>query len=184
MAVRKSKKWETNPFLPMLLKDSESKVKKVSSPLKKDDLLLVSRTTGEIPTNANIGIIYTQKIERNEFIKLYVKGMAALFGLTKAGQKVFALLYSALSGKEGKDKDLVTLYYPALPKETQEQISYRIFTKGINDLIKAEFIAESIMPFQYYINPTYIFNGDRLALIHLYEVEKSKKRLINSEHKK
>lgn len=33
MAVRKSKKWETNPFLPMLLKDSESKVKKVSSPL-------------------------------------------------------------------------------------------------------------------------------------------------------
>ena len=169
MAARKNKKWKTNPFLPMLLESSKVKVQKVSSPLNKDDLLLVSRTTGELPTNANVGIIYSRKVEQNEFVKIYINGIAALFGLSKAGQKVFSLLYSELSGINGKDKDLITLYYPILPEETKEKISYRVFNKGINDLIKLGFIAESIIPSQFYINPTYIFNGDRLALMQIYE---------------
>lgn len=179
MGARKTKKWKTNPFLNLLLEDSETKLQKVTSPLKKDDLLLVSRAKGEIPTDANIGIIYSRKVERNEFVKVYVSGIAALFGLSKAGQKVFTLLYSELSGKESKDKDIVTLYYPALPEEVRTKISYRVFTKGINDLIQTGFIAESIMPSQFYINPTYMFNGDRLALMNIYEVKKSKRKVID-----
>ena len=80
MAARKSKKWATNPFLPALLKESETKIQKVTSPLKDDDLLLVSRTTGELPANANVGLIFTRKVEANEFLKVYVNGIAALFG--------------------------------------------------------------------------------------------------------
>ena len=169
MAARKSKKWATNPFLPALVKESETKVQKVTSPLKDDDLLLVSRSTGELPANANVGVIFSRKVEANEFLKVYVNGIAALFGLSKAGQKVFSLLYSQLSGIEGKDKDTVTLYYAALPKEVQDKISYRVFNKGINDLISVGFIAESLVPSQFYINPTYVFNGNRLAVINLYE---------------
>ena len=169
MAKRKSKKWETNPFLSALLQESETKVQKIASPLKDDDLLLVSKTTGELPANANVGVIFSRKVEANEFIKVYVNGIAALFGLSKAGQKVFSLLYSQLSGMDGKDKDTVTLYYAALPRETQDKISYRVFNKGINDLINVGFIAESLAPSQFFINPTYIFNGNRLAMINLYE---------------
>ena len=178
MAARKSKKWASNPFLPALINESETKVQKVTSPLKDDDLLLVSRSTGELPANANVGVIFTRKVEANEFLKVYVGGIAALFGLSKAGQKVFSLLYSQLSGTEGKDKDTVTLYYAALPKDIQEKISYRVFNKGINDLIEVGFIAESLVPSQFYINPTYIFNGNRLAVINLYE------RLDSNEEKK
>lgn len=183
MAARKTKKWKTNPFLPMLLESSKVKVKKVSSPLNKDDLLLVNRTTGELPTNANVGIIYSHKVEQNEFLKIYINGIAALFGLSKAGQKVFALLYSELSGTKGRDKDIVTLYYPILPDETKEKISYRVFNKGINDLIRVGFIAESIIPSQFYINPTYIFNGDRLALMQIYEIERNTSKTKNLAQK-
>ena len=171
MAARKSKKYASNPFLPALLADSATKVQKIASPLKDDDLLLVSKQTGELPANANVGIIFSRKVETNEFLKIYVKGIAALFGLSKAGQKVFALLYSQLSGIDGKDKDVATLYYAALPPETQQQISYRVFNKGINDLISAGFIAESLVPSQFFINPTYIFNGNRLAVINLYTTD-------------
>ena len=39
-------------------------------------------------------------------------------------------------------------------------------------LIKAEFIAETLVPSYYFINPTYLYNGDRLALVNEYVLKK------------
>ena len=52
-----------------------------------------------------------------------------------------------------------------LSDEQQTQLSLRTFQCGITDLLKHEFIAETMQTGVYFVNPTYIFNGDRLALV-------------------
>ncbi len=170
MPARKSKKYAENPFLASLALESTTRMKKIVSPLNdQSSLLVVNKNDGEIQANASAAIAIRHEVESNEFCKIYAKGVGAMFGLSRSGQKIFGLLFSALAGADGKEKDIVTLYYPALSDEIKQEISYRVFTDGINNLIKQQFLAETIVPHQYFINPCFIFNGDRLAIIHIYE---------------
>ena len=175
MPARKSKKYGTNPFLPALVDESETTTKRITSPVNKDnDLMVINRTDGTIQAHASAALTMRHVVEANEFVKLYTKGVGAMFGLNRAGQRVFGLLFERLAGKKGIQKDTVSLYYPAFDEKTKKEISYRTFTNGINDLIKQDFIAETLIPHQYYINPCYLFNGDRLAIINLYQINKHK----------
>jgi len=169
MPARKSERYTENPFLSELYGDSKPVTKKVTAPTNS---FMVTSKESYVSAEAGVGLIFQHTIESNEFVKMYVKGIAAMWGLSSAGKKVFMLLFNEYSGKQGINKDTVTLYYPALSEEARSWISYRLFTKGINDLIKHRFIAESIVPAQFYINPTFFFNGDRLAVIHTYQKKK------------
>lgn len=166
MPARNSEKYAENPFLSELYHDSKPVTKRVTAP--SNDLMVTSKDS-LVSTDASVGLIFQHTIESNEFVKMYTKGVAAMWGLSSAGKKVFMLLFNEYSGKQGINKDTVTLYYPALSEDARNWISYRLFNKGINDLIKHHFIAESIIPSQFYINPTFFFNGDRLAIIHTYQ---------------
>jgi hypothetical protein len=42
------------------------------------------------------------------------------------------------------------------------------FMKGMKELIIKEFIAESMVQNKYYLNPDYMWNGDRLAFVKEY----------------
>lgn len=169
MPARKSKKYAENPFIKELVEDSQPTIKKISSPFKSDDMMLVNRITGEVPTNSQIGLIFTKTVEANEFVKLYTKGVSAMFGLNRPGQKVFTILFDELSGKEGMERDTVDLFYPNFSPEVKKALSYRTFLNGVNNLIKNGFIAESTMPFRFFVNPNFLYNGDRLAIITMYK---------------
>lgn len=172
MPARKSKKYAENPFLPALIKESETTTKRITSTVNdNNDLVIVNRSDGSIQANAAAAIRIRHTVERNEFVKLYTRGVGAMFGLNRAGQRVFSMLFDQLAGRGGVQKDKVTLYYPTLDDETKNDMSYRTFTNGINNLISQGFIAETLVPHQYYINPCYLFNGDRLAVINLYKVK-------------
>ncbi len=169
MPARKSKKYEKNPFIDELIEESQTTQKTITSPFNKNaNLTVVDTDTGEIQTKARAAIQQYHIVEKNEFVKIYTKGIARIFGLNRAGQRVFALLFDQISGSKGIQKDIVTMYYPGLSDSVKEILSYRVFTNGINDLIKQGFIAETILPHQYYINPCYLFNGDRLAMMDVY----------------
>ena len=179
MPARKSEKYAENPFLGELYSDSKPSTRRVTAPTNS---FMVTSKDSTVSADAGVGLIFQHTIEANEFVKMYVKGVAAMWGLSSAGKKVFMLLFNEYSGKQGLNKDTVTLYYPALSEEAQKWISYRLFTKGINDLIEHRFIAESIVPAQFYINPTFFFNGDRLAVIHTYQKKKHDKLKQLEEH--
>ena len=121
-----------------------------------------------------------QRVEANEFVKIYANGINEVASLSSAGLKVLYLFLNAVrGGKPNKDK--ITMYYPALSEEEQKKMSYRVFLNGINNLIEKNFIAESVVPNEFFINPDYVFNGNRLALIKLYEVENKDKENENNE---
>lgn len=172
MKRRGTTKYKENPFLEHTTELSVTGYKKIFSKSNKDMCLVINPDDGEAKP---AGFYFRQEVEQNEFVKLYSEGAAALLGLKSAGKKVFQLVYSQLYGREGKDKTEIVLNYEMLSEEEQKLFSRRTFERGITELINAKFIAETYAATYYFINPAYIFNGNRLAVVKEYIIKKHKK---------
>jgi hypothetical protein len=158
-------KYRENPFLKHTAELSISGYKKIISPTDPNKFLIVNSDTSEATP---AGFYFRKEVEKNEFVKIYAEGAAALMDLKTAGTKVFQLVYGQLFGKSGKDKTEIVLNYELLNEKEQKILSRRTFERGITELIKAGFIAESVVASYYYINPAFLYNGNRLALVNEY----------------
>lgn len=150
--------YEQSPFLM----DVKAKNKRVSN--KRGDMVLVSTTTGEVQTNV-AGFWETEEVDAAKFIKLFVNGVKALAELSNAGTRVFELLYIEMQNNIGKDQ--VYLSYTRLDKN-QKGISRSTFSRGLSEIIDKRFIAAMPAVGMYWVNPDFIWNGDRLAFVKEY----------------
>ena len=167
MALPLTERYATNPFIKDLINQSKrgTPLRKYSADGNKFMIVNTDNPTDSMPVSA-FGT--TEEVEMNRFVKLYVDGVGGIMGLKGAGKKVFGLLYMQIRGKEGRDKDEITLNYALLPEETRKKLSQSTFYRGIRELIDLKFIAPTMAANVYFINPTYIFNGDRLVVMHQY----------------
>jgi hypothetical protein len=60
-------------------------------------------------------------------------------------------------------------------------IKQSTYTRGVRELVEAKIIAPAFIPARWYINPTIIFNGDRLVLTARYEKESKITPVIDNE---
>jgi hypothetical protein len=167
--VGKSKRgnplYATNPFLSQFtvnLSERKMTVARGCNVVDKE---------GEIVAPATYAQIH--QVDNEEFIKLYTKNMKAFFDLSKAAVKVLGSLFHALQ-KTAINKDEVLLNHYTADNIYQEltggdNLSKDVYKRGINELIKKEFIAESPTGIGfYYINPNLVFNGDRVRFVTEY----------------
>ena len=176
MAIAKEDRHSSNPFLPELIRQSK-KMEKVTTQYASDDdskfMVLNTNTLSTVP----VSIFGVKKVvEINAFVKLYADGVGAITGLNSAGKKVFAVLYMQLRSKEGQDKDEIILNYDLISQELKDylKLSRATFYRGIQELIKRRFIAYTMAANVYYINPMYLFNGNRLLIMQQYELAMKK----------
>jgi hypothetical protein len=101
------------------------------------------------------------QVKHTQFVKLYTLGAKVLRELTTAGTKVFEILYLEVLKHVGED--VVYLNFGLVDQATNP-MSKSTFMRGIRELLDKEFIAESTLPNKYFLNPHYIWNGDRQAL--------------------
>lgn len=156
---------ERNPFMQSTT--VQTKTRRVTN--KRGDMMLVSAATGEIQTPI-AGFWEAQEVDSTKFIKLFVNGVKALAELSNAGTKVFELLYIEMQNNIGKDQ--IYLSYTGLDKTTT--VSRSTFSRGIAELIEKKFIAAMPAVGQYWINPDFIWNGDRLAFVKEFRKVSSK----------
>jgi hypothetical protein len=97
-----------------------------------------------------------------QFVKLYTLGAKVLRSLTTAGTKVFAVLY--LEVRKHMGEDLVYLNFGLVDQATNP-MSKATFMRGMSELLNKGFIAESALPSKYFLNPHYIWNGNRTAFL-------------------
>lgn len=131
-------------------------------------IAVLSEATGKIHGAA---IVYRKEVERSEFIKVYAEGIAAILNLKTAGKKVFLLIYNQLFGKGGIGKTIVLLDWQMLSDEEQKNISRQTLARGIKQCLETKIIARTMTAGNYFINPAFIFNGNRLALIEQYIIK-------------
>ncbi|EKA5792011.1 replication/maintenance protein RepL [Salmonella enterica] len=91
-----------------------------------------------------------------------MNGVKALTELSSSGTKVFEVLYRTVQDNMNKDKVLIAY---DLIDQNIVSISESTFFRGMKELIEKKFIAETTIQNLYFINPDYIFNGDRLSFV-------------------
>jgi hypothetical protein len=156
---RGAPKYESNPFVGNAVANTKQGVKRIAN---KDGsrMMVVSETTGEVMAPA--GFWQAQEVDKTQFVKLYVNGVKAFKDLSGAGTKVFEVLYLAV--QEGIGKDVIYLSFSEVNQDITP-MAEATFYRGMRELVDKGFIAESMTQNKYFLNPDYMWNGDRLAFV-------------------
>lgn len=160
-----------NPFIPTAASNTKSGVKKITSS-KGDKMMMVSENTGEIVAQG-AGFWHTQEVDKTQFVKLYINGVKALKELTQAGTKLFAVLYDQVQIQIGIDK--IQLSYASIDQKVHP-ISKPTYSRGMKELIEKGFLAATPVQGVWYINPDFMWNGDRLAFVKEIRLAKPKRK--------
>jgi len=168
LATRHSK----NPFVENLMIPIGGKNISINT-LGKDNNVLVNQNTGEI---TGTHVVARKRVDKESFVKVFANHMSYTFDLTKAGNKALRVVMWLMQ-RSSIDKDTVRLDKYGLEEfleyyETEDlALSLPTFKRGIQELEKAKIIAKTKRLSVYYINPSCIFNGDRIAFTTLIESE-------------
>ena len=164
-------KFPRNPFKNEVITQTIKGTRAIyASPTRENSFAMVNRTTGEDNGDITFGKRIT--VDKTHFLKLYADGAKMFLGLKSSGVKVFMVIYDILMNDNNYQADSVVLNYELLDENVQTQISRATFYNGIRDLKKANFLASSTATNLYWINPNYVFRGDRLTLVNQYVLEK------------
>lgn len=149
-----------NPFIPTV--DSATRTRRVTN--KRGDMMLVNAESGEI--NSNIaGFWEAEEVDSTKFVKLFVQGVKALKELTGSGTKVFEVLYLRVQENIGKDQIFMAF---AAVDQTLTPMSNATYDRGMRELLEKGFIAATPVQGWFWLNPSFVWNGDRLAFVKEY----------------
>lgn len=154
-----------NPFIDDLLEVKVSDRKRIIA--GKNPNYVINSDTGEI-TGTQVFAV-SEKVDKEKFTKIYKQGLVGMFGLSKAGIKVFSFIASIV--KPNKDE---VIFDAEECKEFTGYKTHQPIMTGLSELISNNFIARSERHYKYYINPTMFFNGNRVAFIKMYHIEEEK----------
>ena len=167
---------KTNPFLEDFVVETKKKRVQISKLGDDKNIVLMNSQTGEI---TGTHVVTTKRVDAQEFVKLFVANIALTFDLNSAGIKTFNVLLWVVQFT-GLGKDVVILDQLALDdfieNHPNKKLSIATFKRGISDLEKANIIAKTLRKGNYFINPNFVFNGDRIAFTTIItKKEKDKK---------
>lgn len=165
-------RYDKNPFLEGMVVPVRGQRVQLSR-IGKDDNVLVNHSTGEVQ---GTHVTTFRSVDAEQFVKLFTQNIALTFDLKAAGIKAFNVLIWILQSK-AIDKDLIPLDRFVLEEFiTQHQdrkppikLSLPTFGRGLAELEHAQIIAKHIRPGFYFINPNFVFNGDRIAFTTVIE---------------
>jgi hypothetical protein len=150
--------YETNPFISTVLAHTKQGSKRISS--GDGSRMMVVSEAGEIVAPA--GFWQYQEVDRTQFVKLYIGGVKAFQGLTKPGTTMFEILYNEVQDQIGKDQ--IYLSFGAID-QVKHPMSEATYSRGMRELVAKQFLAPSTLQGWFFLNPDYLWNGDRLAFV-------------------
>lgn len=177
-------RYKTNPFIGEMIVPVKGKQIKVST-LGKDDNILVNQSTGEV---LGTHVTTFKRVDGEQFVKLFTANIGLTFDLSSAGIKAFGVLLWAVQHQSlSKDEVILdSLVFDGFMeahshKEPPLKLSLATMKRGITELEKAKIIAKTMRKGFYFINPNFVFNGDRVAFTTVIERNRSKADLIEEE---
>ena len=165
-------RYKTNPFLEDMVIPVKGKQVKLSR-LGKDQNVLVNHNTGE---HYGTHVTTFKKVDGEQFVKLFTANIAMTFDLSSAGIKAFSVLLWVVQNnalaKDEVDLDVLVLEeFTAAHSENDPplRLSPATFRRGISELESAKIVAKTMCQGRYFINPNFLFNGDRIAFTTVIE---------------
>lgn len=155
--------YKQNPFLePQTIRIGKRRVTVATG-------VHVDAATGEQLQTSGIHVI--REVDRNEFVKIYVQGVRAIFGLKPSSQRLIQYVIEALQRTPGADSVFVAWFsVREFLGEADLKMSRTTFHRALADLIDKGFIAEAPEPNKFWLNIHLFFNGSRMRFIHEYRI--------------
>lgn len=129
---------------------------------------LADTETGEAFNGKTLKTIY-KEYDAEKFIKVYLDNLKMMFGLSRTALNVLTLVFSKM--RPNTTEVFFTI------DEVQDYCSYKHYKSahdGIIELINKNIIARGYMKVNYFINPAFAFNGDRLRIVKEYQLPQMK----------
>lgn len=173
-------RYKENPFIEELNINVRSKNVKVSKLGKRDNINLINNDTGE---HHGTYIGTTKKVDEEQFLKLFTGNIAMTFDLKSAGIKSFNVLCFVMQNTAiEKDKIFIDKHVLEDFNEVHnKKLSKAVLYRGLVELIKNKIIARSKREGEYFINPAFVFNGDRIIFQTIIEKRKKELKETNIE---
>jgi hypothetical protein len=113
------------------------------------------------------------EVDQDRFAKLYVNQLAFLWELSKPSIKVLSYILSTIKPNDDK------VYFDVEACNVFCEWSVRsvMVYRGLLGLVNARIIARTNRNHFYYINPTIVFNGDRMTVMTQYTKKKRAEQL-------
>lgn len=169
--VQEKVKYKENPFLNGLNITTKGKQVKVTPLGSNKDNIVVNQSTGEVQ---GTHVVSYKQVDDKEFVKLFTGNIALIFDLSSSGRKAFDMLLHVVQ-KEAIRKDLVYIDDEVRADFTEEhkvKLATSTMYRGLENLVEKKILARSTRTNHYFINPSMIFNGDRLAFTKVIERKK------------
>jgi putative sterol carrier protein len=168
----RNKRFSKNPFMRDLtkavLKSTNIKAKNAEiRTLKEDNKVLLVGMTGEYDQTAAM-VIQHSAVEKKQFVKMFGAGISLLNELDKSATKLFIEVLEQVQDNQGTD--LLFLNY----KKTT--LSRPTFYKAVAVLIERKLLAQAEAPGMYWLNPVFLWNGNRLRFVQEF-VKKEEKEI-------
>jgi len=178
MSVKKGRKigtqvvrYSENPFLKTL--EIKKGRKKVSVGLtSSEDLVLIDQKTGE---HQGTHLSTYKQVDQEEFVKIFTANVSMIFELDAAGTKALGVLFWVVQNTS-ITKDVVALntltYEDFMAENSNIKMSVPTFKRGLAGLEKAQIIAKARRVGDYFLNPNFCFNGNRIVFSQAIELKK------------
>lgn len=171
--------YRENPFLDKLVVTTRTKSVQVA-PIGKDQDVYINERTGEV---AGTEVRTYRQVDDAEFVKIFTANIALTFDLGSAGIKAFNVLLFTVQ-KSGIERDVVSLDEYTLEDflefNPDKKMSISTLERGIKELVEQKIIAKHVRAKQYFINPNFVFNGNRISFQTI--IERKNKKAEYSKH--
>ena len=147
-----------NPFMNEAKVEVKGKKRFYSIGVRGD--LHVDGATGEV--RGTVEHRYVRMVDDAQFTKVFASGAAAIYQLGTNGRTVLWYLMGVVQQNPSTDRIYLSFMDAA---EEPFHISKATFYRGMAELIDRQFIAPSVSPNMFFLNPMMIFNGDRFAFV-------------------
>jgi hypothetical protein len=168
MIVDVDTRYDHNPFISGMIVPVKGQRLQLST-LGKDNNVVVNQTTGEMH---GTHVVAYKKVDSAMFVKLFAQNVGSLFNLSSSGIKAFTILVWAVQSS-AMNKDIILLDHLVLSDFLAEHehlsVSIATFGRGLRNLVEAQILARAKRQGQFFINPDFIFNGNRIAFTSLIE---------------
>ena len=172
--MAKIERYDVNPFTTEMVIPKRGKYVQLSR-LGRDQNVLINTDTGE---HFGTHVTTVKTVDSEQFIKLFTSHIALTFELSSAGIKAFNVLVWEVQ-RNGMMKDVVVLDMVVaeafIEKTGLKALSRNTFLKGLSELVSNKIIARHNRQGWYFINPNFIFNGDRVAFTTLIQKHRQRK---------
>jgi hypothetical protein len=140
--------------------------------------MLLNPDSGEVLGQASVAFMELEEVDSTKFVKMFLAGIRKTVGLSKAGLTVFEWVFDQVRSTPGSDRIMLTAF-----EAGERGIAERTFNRGLRELLDKEFLFASPARGLYWLNISYLFNGDRLHFVTTYHLKGGGERLGQGRRK-